>query len=43
MNKYHHETHLVTCEKWLEMNWVKVIFQMFHTKCIKETAVALKN
>ena len=44
LKKHHCERLLVTCEKWLGVNWVKVIFQMFHTKCLfKGTAVALKN
>ena len=44
VKKYHHEGLLVTCEKWLEVNWVQVIFQMFHTTCVyKRTEVALKN
>ena len=44
LKKYHCERLLVTCEKWLGVNWVEVIFQMFHTKCLfKGRAVVLKN
>jgi len=41
MRKYHRERLLVTCENRLGVNWIKVIFQVFHTKCLfKGTAVA---
>ena len=44
VKKYHCERLLVTCEKWLGVNWVQIIFQIFHTTCLyKGTAVALKN
>ena len=44
VKKYHCERLLVTCEKWLGVNWVQVIFQMFHTMCLyKGIEVALKN
>ena len=38
------ERPLVTCDRRLGVNWVKVIFQVLHTKCLfKGIAVALKN
>ena len=43
MRKYR-ERFLVTCDKRLGVNWVKVIFQVFHTKSLfKGIAVALTN